>query len=63
MKEIDIAGVFFSPFALCLVIATAIFLPMRAFVFQRWIEPHVWHPALFELALFVMILAGVCLFA
>lgn len=56
--EISIAGVFLPPLLLCAGIALVLNILLRralaAFGFYRF----VWHPALFDLALFVIILGG-----
>lgn len=63
LKEINICGVFFSPFAGYLVIAMIIFLPLRV-QFDRWaIQRHVWHRPLFDISVFVIIVSIIGLIA
>jgi protein AaeX len=61
MKEINIEGIYFSPFVLHLILAGAVFLPVRTYAYRRWIDAHVWHPALFELAVFIVLLTIISL--
>jgi hypothetical protein len=57
LKEINIFGIFFAPFAGYLFIALLIFLPLRR-LFDRWaIHRYVWHRPLFDLSIFVVILS------
>jgi hypothetical protein len=57
LKEINIAGVFFSPFVGYLVFAALIFFPIRI-LFDRWaLQRYVWHRPLFDLSVFVIILS------
>jgi hypothetical protein len=57
LKEIDIDGIFFAPFAGYLVLALVIFLPLRL-LFDRWaIQRLVWHRQLFDFSVFVIILS------
>ena len=57
LKEINLDGIFISPFALDLFVALLLFLPLRA-VFDRWaIQRWVWHRPLFDLSIFVIIVS------
>jgi hypothetical protein len=57
LKEINIFGIFFAPFAGYLFIALLIFFPLRV-LFDRWaIHRYVWHRPLFDLSIFVVILS------
>jgi protein AaeX len=57
LKEINIFGIFFAPFAGYLLIALLIFFPLRM-LFDRWgIHHYVWHRPLFDLSIFVVILS------
>jgi hypothetical protein len=57
LKEINLDGIFISPFALDLFIALLIFLPLRV-VFDRWgIQGLVWHRPLFDVSVFVIIVS------
>jgi hypothetical protein len=57
LKEVDICGVFFAPFAAYLVVALLLFWPLRI-LFDRWaIHRWVWHRPLFDISIFVIILS------
>lgn len=57
LKEINIGGVFFSPFVGYLVLALIIFIPLRA-QFDRWaIQRYVWHRPLFDISVFIIIVS------
>jgi protein AaeX len=57
LKEINLDGIFVSPFALDLFVALLIFLPLRV-VFDRWgIQRRVWHRPLFDVSVFVIIVS------
>ncbi len=57
LKEINIDGVFVSPFVGYLAAAMVIFFPLRM-LFDRWaLQRYVWHRPLFDLSVFVIILS------
>jgi protein AaeX len=57
LKEINLAGIYVSPFVGYLAAALLIFLPLRV-LFDRWaIHRYVWHRPLFDLSVFVIILS------
>ena len=57
LKEINICGVYVSPFVGYLAAALVIFFPLRM-LFDRWaIQRYVWHRALFDMAVYVIILS------
>ncbi len=57
LKEINLAGVYVSPFVGYLVAALIIFWPLRM-LFDRWaLQRYVWHRPLFDLSVFVIILS------
>jgi hypothetical protein len=63
LKEINIFGVYVAPFAGDLFVALVIFLPLRR-LFDRWaLERYVWHRALFDFSIFVIILSLIGLIA
>jgi len=57
LKEINIFGVFVSPFVGYLALALLVFYPIRLlfdrYAIQRW----VWHRALFDISVFIIILS------
>lgn len=58
-KEIDILGMFISPFALYLAIAVALFLALQLVLNRLNVERWIWNRPLAELALFVIVTAAV----
>lgn len=57
LKEINLDGVFVSPFVGYLAAALLIFYPLRM-LFDRWaLQRYVWHRPLFDLSVFVIILS------
>ena len=57
LKEINIGGVYVSPFVGYLAAALLIFFPLRM-LFDRWaLQRYVWHRPLFDLSVFVIILS------
>lgn len=59
IKEIDLFGVFLPPILLYALIAGAIWLPLRVALDRAGLDRVVWHPALFGVALYVVLLAAV----
>jgi hypothetical protein len=57
LKEVNLFGVFFAPFAAYLVVALLIFIPLRMFFDRCAIQRWVWHRPLFDLSVFVIILS------
>lgn len=61
IKEVSVAGIYVSPIAVYLVAAGGAFLPLR-WVFDRvGIQRIVWHRALFDLAVYVILLSVITL--
>jgi hypothetical protein len=60
--EINIFGVYVTPAALILVAAAVGFVGLRRATDRFGVLRHVWHPALFELAIYVILASGVTLF-
>ena len=57
LKEVDIFGVYLSPFVVYLAAALLLFYPLRR-LFDRWaLQRYVWHRPLFDLSIFVIILS------
>jgi hypothetical protein len=59
--ELDIAGVYISPLAPLVLGAWVLILLLRRLADRLRLLDHVWHPALFEFALYVIVLAGAVL--
>jgi predicted PurR-regulated permease PerM len=60
-EQFNIAGIYWPPFLLSLIIAIVIFLILRWLMVRFRLHRHVWHPALFEVSLFVCIVSGLVL--
>jgi hypothetical protein len=59
--EIDVLGVFISPIVLLIVIALAITMVLRLVAVEfGWVRG-IWHPALFEFSVFIIVLAATVL--
>ncbi len=63
MKEVDFFGVFLSPFLLWGTLAFVLLLLLRALLGRAGIYAHVWHRPLFDLSLYLIILALLVYFA
>jgi protein AaeX len=59
--EIDVFGVYIAPMALMLLVAWLILVPLRRLASRFGVERHVWHPALFEFAVFMIVLSSIVL--
>ena len=55
-EEINIMGVYISPFALLLVVTFALFLPLRSYLDRVGFSQMVWHRSLADACIFVIIL-------
>ena len=58
LKEIDLAGVYVTPIMIYGLFTIPLFLVCRRVLARLGVLAFVWHPALFEIALFVIILAA-----
>jgi hypothetical protein len=54
-QEIDIAGVYFSPFAVVLGLGLLIFLPVRACLDRLQFDKYVWHRSLADACIYVIL--------
>ncbi|GAB0114780.1 DUF1656 domain-containing protein [Acidisoma sp. C75] len=59
--EAQTAGLFYAPIVLYCLIAAVIFLPLRAILGRIGFFSLVWHPALFEVALYALITGAIVL--
>ncbi len=57
IKEINIFDIFIAPFAGYLAVTVIIFLPIRYYFDRIQIQKWVWHRALFDMSVFVIILS------
>jgi hypothetical protein len=59
--ELDLFGVYVAPISAMLVAAWVITIALRRVVARFGLLNHVWHPALFVLSAYVMILSAIVL--
>ena len=59
--EIDLFGVYVAPMAPMLVVAWLILIPVRRLADRFGLLHHVWHPALFKFAIYVIVLSVIVL--
>jgi len=57
MTELNIAGIYVAPIVLYAIVALPIFLVLRVILARIGFWRIVWHPALFETALYLSILS------
>ena len=61
-SEISILGIYVAPFAAMMLVAWLIALPLRSLGDRIGIQRQVWHPALFNIAVYIIVLSLVVLF-
>jgi protein AaeX len=59
--EINLFGVYVAPISLILVAAWLILIPLRRVASHFGIWRSVWHPALFEFAIYMIVLSSIVL--
>ena len=59
IREIDLFGVYLSPMVGWVAAATVVWLALRLVLRHLGAYRLVWHPPLFDAALFVLVLAGI----
>jgi hypothetical protein len=59
--EINLFGVYIAPISVMLVAAWVVTIGLRRAIARFGLLNHVWHPALFVLSIFVMILSAITL--
>jgi hypothetical protein len=59
--EIDILGVYVAPMSVMLVAAWVITIALRRVAAQFGLLRYVWHPALFVLAVYMIVLSSIIL--
>ena len=60
--EVDLLGVYVAPMSLMLVAAWVITIALRRVAAQFGLLRYVWHPALFVLAVYMIVLSSIVLF-
>ncbi len=61
--EINLCGVYVAPITLMMAAAWLILLPLRRIADHFGVSRHVWHPALFEFAIYLIALSSIVLLA
>jgi protein AaeX len=59
--EIDLLGVYVAPIAVMLVVAWLITIALRRAAARFGLLRHVWHPALFVFAMYMIVLSSIVL--
>lgn len=57
LYEINLFGVYVAPIAVLMVVAWGLLIGLRRVVVRVGVLQRVWHPALFVLAIYVMVLS------
>jgi hypothetical protein len=57
VKELNFGGIYVSPFVGDLLVAFLIYYLIRRFLIRGKLEGRVWHPQLFNLCLFLIVLS------
>lgn len=57
--EFDLFGVYFSPFVPRFVLASVLWVPVHRLFVALHVERWAWHPPLFHLAVFILLLTAV----
>ena len=60
-NEINVFGLYVAPIMLIMGVAWVVYLVVRRVGDRFGLTRHVWHPALFELALYVIIVSSIVL--
>lgn len=61
--ELNLFGVYVAPIAPMMVLAFALLLPLRRLADRVGLFRHVWHPALFLFAVYMILLSAIVLLA
>lgn len=57
IRELDLGGLYFAPWMGSVAIALGLWFGLRAIMTRRGVYRWVWHPALFDMAIFVVLVA------
>lgn len=57
--EINLFGVYVTPISVFMVAAWLIFIPLRQLANRFRLLRHVWHPALLEFAVYMIVLSSI----
>jgi hypothetical protein len=61
LYEINLFGVYVAPIAVLMVLAWGLLIGLRRVVARAGVLQYVWHPALFTLAIYVIVLSSLVL--
>jgi hypothetical protein len=61
--EIDLFEVYVAPISVMIVAAWLVTIVLRRFAVQSGLLRHVWHPALFLFAVYIIVLSSIVLIA
>jgi protein AaeX len=61
--EINVFGVYIAPMSLMMVVAWVVTIALRRVVTRFGLLRHVWHPALFVFAVYMIVLSSITLIA
>ena len=59
--EINVLGVYVAPISLLMIAAWIIAVALRRFSAHFGLQRHVWHPALFLLSVYIIVLSSIVL--
>ena len=59
--EVNLFGVFVAPISVMLVVAWVITITLRRYAARFGLLRHVWHPALFVFAIYMIVLSSIVL--
>ena len=59
--EVDLFGVYVAPMSVMMVVAWVITIGLRRFAARFGLLRHVWHPAVFVFAAYVIVLSSIVL--
>jgi hypothetical protein len=62
LSEIDLLGVYVAPLSVILAVAWLMLLIFRRAIVFTGLSRYVWHPALFSLAVYVILVSAIVLF-
>jgi hypothetical protein len=58
-NEVDLFGIYVAPIVVIMAVAWVAYLVVRRTGDRLGLTPRVWHPALFELALYVILVSSI----
>jgi protein AaeX len=61
--EVDLFGIYVAPISLMIAAAWLVLIALRRVADRFGLPHHVWHPALFDFAVYIIILSSIVLIA